>query len=205
MGDRDTMTVASLLSKLFIHSAVPEEVCSLEAWHILFRSASCFVFQAYNVVECKGRQQFSQRFLNSIEKANVEENVCEENSPVTLYLSRLEMRRDPEISEASLIHMSLFQFMSCMDRRGKLLRARAKNAIVKEKPYLHLDARRREAGGMARMWFTFASSLYKSIRRPSSSRTMPRPLPNCMISCRVAHCPGLAEEKDMPNIIVLRK
>lgn len=35
MGDRETMTVASLLSKLFIHSAVPEEICSLEAWHVL--------------------------------------------------------------------------------------------------------------------------------------------------------------------------
>ena len=36
MGDRDTMTVASLLSKLFIHSAVPEDICALEAWHLLF-------------------------------------------------------------------------------------------------------------------------------------------------------------------------
>ena len=35
MGDRETMTVASLLSKLFIHSAVVEEICSFEAWRVL--------------------------------------------------------------------------------------------------------------------------------------------------------------------------
>ena len=164
MGDRDTMTVASLLSKLFIHSAVPEEVCSLEAWHILFdlpRVLSSSHITSLNVKE----DNSSLKDLNSIEKANVEENVVKK-TPVTLYLSRLEMRRDPEISEASLIHMSLFQFMSCMDRRGKLLRARAKNAIVKEKLYLHLDARRREAGGMARMCLRLHRAFTKASEDP---------------------------------------
>ena len=164
MGDRDTMTVASLLSKLFIHSAVPEEVCSLEAWHILFdlpRVLSSRHITSLNVKE----DNSSLKDLNSVEKANVEENVVKK-TPVTLYLSRLEMRRDPGISEASLIHMSLFQFMSCMDRRGKLLRARTKNAIVKEKPYLHLDARRREAGGMARMCLRLHRAFTKASEDP---------------------------------------
>ena len=164
MGDRDTMTVASLLSKLFIHSAVPEEVCSLEAWHILFdlpRVLSSRHVTSLNVKE----DNSSLKDLNSIEKASVEENVVKK-TPVTLYLSRLEMRRDPEISEASLIHMSLFQFMSSMDRRGKLLRTRAKNAIVKEKPYLHLDARRREAGGMARMCLRLHRAFTKESEDP---------------------------------------
>ena len=36
MQDNETMTVVSLLSKLFIHAAVPDALCSLEAWHVLF-------------------------------------------------------------------------------------------------------------------------------------------------------------------------
>ena len=32
MRDDETMTVTSLLSKLFIHTAVPDQICSLEAW-----------------------------------------------------------------------------------------------------------------------------------------------------------------------------
>lgn len=35
MRDTETMTIAALLPKLFIHAAVPEEICSLEAWHTL--------------------------------------------------------------------------------------------------------------------------------------------------------------------------
>ena len=36
MQDHETMTVTSLLSKPLIHTAVPDQICSLEAWHILF-------------------------------------------------------------------------------------------------------------------------------------------------------------------------
>eukprot|EP00435_Cladocopium_sp_Y103_P007326 s4938_g2.t1 len=35
MRDTETMTVAALLSKLFIHAAVPEDISSLETWHML--------------------------------------------------------------------------------------------------------------------------------------------------------------------------
>ena len=38
MRDAETMTVASLLSRLFIHAAVPEEISSLEAWHVLLQT-----------------------------------------------------------------------------------------------------------------------------------------------------------------------
>ena len=51
----------------------------------------------------------------------------------------------------SLEQMSLFQFMCRVDRRGNSLSLRKKGNIVKEKPYLRLDVRRPEAGGMARM------------------------------------------------------
>ena len=38
MRDTETMTVASLLSRLFLHAAVPEEISSLEAWHVLLQT-----------------------------------------------------------------------------------------------------------------------------------------------------------------------
>ena len=61
------------------------------------------------------------------------------------------MKAQVDISAASLENMSLFQFISRIDRRGKSLHLRTKSTIVKEKPFLRLDARRKEAGAMARL------------------------------------------------------
>ena len=76
MGDRDTMTVASLLSKLFIHSAVPEEICSLEAWHLLFdlpRALSSRYVSSLNVKE----EQQAFKHLTQVEQAKEEESVLQ--------------------------------------------------------------------------------------------------------------------------------
>ena len=79
MADRDTMTVASLLSKLFIHSAVPEDICSLEAWHLLFdlpRAISSRYVSSLNVKE--DQQTFKN--LTQVEQAKEEESVLQKNS-----------------------------------------------------------------------------------------------------------------------------
>ena len=149
MGDRETMTVASLLSKLFIHSAVPEEICSLEAWHVLLdlpRVLSSRYVTSLNVKEDSN----ALKDLASVELARADENVVKK-SKVALYLDRFNMRAQADISAASLENMSLFQFISRMDRRGKSLHLRKKSIIVKERPFLRLDARRKEAGAMARL------------------------------------------------------
>ena len=124
MGDRETMTVASLLSKLFIHSAVPEEICSLEAWHVLLdlpRVLSSRYVTSLNVKEDSN----ALKDLASVELARVDENVVKK-SKVALYLDRFNMRAQADISAASLENMSLFQFISRTDRRGKSLHLRKK-------------------------------------------------------------------------------
>ena len=54
MPDEQEMTVASLLSKLFIHAAVPQEISSLEAWHVLQDLPRVFVFAANRGTQCQG-------------------------------------------------------------------------------------------------------------------------------------------------------
>ena len=149
MSDRESMTVASLLSKLFIHSAVPEEICSLEAWHLLMDLPRVLSSRHVTSLNVKDDSK-TFKDLNSIEKAKTEESVIQQNK-VQIYLDRFNMKVADALTEASLANMSLFQFVSRVDRRGKSLHLRAKSNIVKEKPFLRLDARRREAGGMARM------------------------------------------------------
>ena len=149
MSDRESMTVASLLSKLFIHSAVPEEICSLEAWHLLMDLPRVLSSRHVTSLNVKDDSK-TFKDLNSIEKAKTEESVIQQNK-AQIYLDRFNMKVADTLTEASLANMSLFQFVSRVDRRGKSLHLRAKSNIVKEKPFLRLDARRREAGGMARM------------------------------------------------------
>ena len=149
MGDRDTMTVASLLSKLFIHSAVPEHICSLEAWHLLFdlpRAISSRYVSSLNVKE--DQQAFKN--LTQVEQAKEEESVVQKNK-ISIYVDRFNMKTEGRIPAQTLEQMSLFQFFSRVERRRNSLHVRSKPNIVKEKPYLRLDMRRREAGGMARM------------------------------------------------------
>ena len=117
MGDRETMTVASLLSKLFIHSAVPDEICSLEAWHILMdlpRVLSSRYVTSLNVKD----DSSALKDLPSIELASAEENVVKK-SKVAVYLDRFNMKAQVDVSAASLENMSPFQFISRIDRRGK--------------------------------------------------------------------------------------
>ena len=83
MADRDTMTVASLLSKLFIHSAVPEDICSLEAWHLLFdlpRTISSRYVSSLNVKE--DQQTFKN--LTQVEQAKEEESVLQKKQSLNL-------------------------------------------------------------------------------------------------------------------------
>jgi len=72
------MTVASLLAKLFIHSAVPEEICSLEAWHLLMDLPRVLSSRHVTSLNVKDDSK-SFKDLNSIEKAKTEESVIQQN------------------------------------------------------------------------------------------------------------------------------
>ena len=125
MSDRESMTVASLLAKLFIHSAVPEEICSLEAWHLLMDLPRVLSSRHVTSLNVKDDSK-SFKDLNSIEKAKTEESVIQQNK-VQIYLDRFNMKVAETLPEASLASMSLFQFVSRVDRRGKSLHLRAKS------------------------------------------------------------------------------
>ena len=147
MQDTESMTVASLLSKLFIHAAVPDEICSLEAWHVLFDLPRVLASRYIDTISAKDTTVF--KGLNEIESATQEQKATKPRK-VQIYLERNACSRGRGLSAARLRGMSYSQFMSGVERRGRALTLRSKSKIVKEKPCLQLDAQRRDAVQMAR-------------------------------------------------------
>ena len=148
LPDEKTMTVVSLLSKLFIHAAVPEEVCSLEAWHILLDLPRALSSRRITTVSAKDTHAFKD--INEIETSLPDQRVTKFGK-LESYLSRMQQSCDDKLSPTILERMSFSAFVASVDHRGKRLSLRMKPNVVKEKPFLMLDARRRDAASMARM------------------------------------------------------
>ena len=149
MQDTETMTVASLLSKLFIHAAVPEDICSLEAWHVLFDLPRVLSSRYIVTVNAKDEQATSLKSLNEIQ-AGTQETIVSRPTKLEIYLERATAKRSAELTSEMLQQMSYVQFVSQVDRRGQNMSLRKKANIVKEKPFLQFDPRRRDAADMAR-------------------------------------------------------
>ena len=149
MQDHETMTVTSLLSKLFIHTAVPDQICSLEAWHILFDFPH--VLSSRFFVNLNAKEQPVLKDLQAIQTGSQDTTVTRQTK-LDIYTQRLQVANfgTNPTPETVLQQMSLAQFVGRVDRRGKKLSLRKKHAIVKENPYLNLDSRRPNAGDMAR-------------------------------------------------------
>ena len=146
--DHETMTVTSLLSKLFIHTAVPDQICSLEAWHILFDFPR--VLSSRFFVNLNAKEQPVLKDLQAIQTGTQDTTVTRQTK-LDVYTQRLQNANfGTNLTPETVQQMSLAQFVGRVDRRGKKLSLRKKNAIVKEKPYLNLDSRRPNAGDMAR-------------------------------------------------------
>ena len=156
MQDHDTMTVTPLLSKLFIHTAVPDQICSLEAWHILHDFPR--VLSSRFFVNLNAKEQPKLKQLETIQ-AGTEETTVTRQTKCDIYARRLENNEFGEKLNAEKVRkMSWAQFVARVDRRGKKFSLRKKQAIVKEKPYLNLDSKRPNAGDMAR----YALRLHRS-------------------------------------------
>ena len=156
MQDHDTMTVTSLLSKLFIHTAVPDQICSLEAWHILHDFPR--VLSSRFFVNLNAKEHLKLKQLETIQ-AGAEETTVTRQTKCDIYAKRLENHEFGEKLNAEKVRkMSWAQFVARVDRRGKKFSLRKKQAIVKEKPYLNLDSKRPNAGDMAR----YALRLHRS-------------------------------------------
>ena len=149
MQDTETMSVASLLSKLFIHAAVPEDICSLEAWHVLFDLPRVLSSRYIVTVNAKDEKATASKSFNEIE-AGTQETIVSKPTKLDIYLDRTTAKRSAELTYELLQQMSYVQFVSQVDRRGQNLSLRKKANIVKEKPFLQLDARRRDAADVAR-------------------------------------------------------
>ena len=148
MQDHETMTVTSLLSKLFIHTAVPDQICSLEAWHILFDFPR--VLSSRFFVNLNAKEQPVLKDLQAIQ-TGTEDTTVTRQTKLDIYTQRLQNANfGTNLTPETVQQMSLAQFVGRVDRRGKKLSLRKKHAIVKEKPYLNLDSRRPNAGDMAR-------------------------------------------------------
>ena len=150
------MTVTSLLSKLFIHTAVPDQICSLEAWHILHDFPR--VLSSRFFVNLNAKEEPKLKQLETIQ-AGTEETMVTRQTKCDIYARRLENNEFGENLTAEKVRkMSWAQFVARVDRRGRKFSFRKKQAIVKEKPYLNLDSKRPNAGDMAR----YALRLHRS-------------------------------------------
>ena len=135
MPDDQEMTVASLLSRLFIHAAVPQEISSLEAWHVLLDLPRVLSSRQVMALNAKDTQSF--RDISEIERSNQEESALRP-SKVENYMSRMRGKRDEALRAEDLQRMSWAKFLSRVTRggRGQRLSLRRKPCIVKEKPFL---------------------------------------------------------------------
>ena len=146
MKDNETMTVASLLSKLFIHAAVPDVISSLESWHVIWMLPRTLCTRTFSPHSAK-----DSRSLVSAEEAkskSLEDNVTRK-SKKELYLDR-EILPPRGMAADQMRALSWSKYVARIDLRGASQFLRPRSRIVKEKPFLNLDARRSDAATMAR-------------------------------------------------------
>ena len=151
MRDTDTMTVSSLLCKLFIHAAVPDDICSLEAWHLLWELPRAMSSRYVTALNAKDAI-VPLNALSTIEGGTAADEATQ-TTKLGQYLQRCQVSLRSPLTKDMLRRMSLSQFIARVDRRGyrhKSCGLRVKSTIVKEKPYLQLDLRKRGGADMAR-------------------------------------------------------
>jgi hypothetical protein len=163
-------TVASIMSKAFIATAVPDTLSSLEAWHVLLglkRTSCSRGFAALNLdaalrpVACPETEKDMKRQTRKRARAQTDGHDRPEDKeeattsviqkiPVEHYVNRLDGNVDGAIRDW-LQKCNLATFQAEVDRRGSRLHRREKPKIIKLKPYLNLDMAGPNAPKMARL------------------------------------------------------
>ena len=157
-----TMTISSLLSKAFIATAVPDAICSAEAWHILFgldRTLCSRTFSPLNLDASKTMRMLSSPghdqeqpsdSANGKKRKRQTTNLLR-RTPVERYLYRMNSCMSATVTLQHLEACSLHKFVAeYEDKQGKLWK-RKQSRIVKVKPYLNLDMSLPGAPNMARL------------------------------------------------------
>jgi len=119
-GDGSTMTVASLLSKAFIATAVPETLSALEAWHILWqlpRTVRSRFFKGLNMDGLTG-VKMPKEVAKENEDVGLDGDAAQrkkqfnKTTPIERYSFRLKCRCKDPVLAAELPRMSLLRFTS---------------------------------------------------------------------------------------------
>ena len=146
MKDNETMTVASMLSKLFIHAAVPDVISSLESWHVIWmlpRTLSTRTFSPHSAKDARSLVSAEET------KSKTPEDNVTRKSKKEQYLDR-DILPPRGMTADRMRALSWSQYAARIDVRGASQFLRLRSRIVKEKPFLNLDSRRSDAATMAR-------------------------------------------------------
>jgi len=159
-----TTTVASVMAKGFIATSVPDQVCSLEAWHLLWglRRVVCTrVHQSLNMDGLRGVKLPGHMAGEGEGKGLGREARMTKEMPWERYGKRGELGLSAGtvarlggaegVARRRVEECSLWEFVTRFEFRGGVLVYREKPRVLIPKPYLHLDMLRPTAGSTARM------------------------------------------------------
>ena len=149
-----TMTVASLLAKAFIATAVPDTLCCLEAWHVLWalpRAVHTRFFKPLNMdglIGIKAPKDVERQKENDDQAKPPR---FQKVSPVQLYAKKEDMKCLRQDLKEALPAYNLLRFSAEVDVRDGVVSWRKKARVMKLKPYLQLDVTKPTAAKHAKM------------------------------------------------------
>ena len=165
-------TIASVMSKAFIATAVPDTLCGLEAWHLLLGLNRTMCSRGF--IALQGDAEKAHRSVAIPKKpvqpaavvvpdtvdvdgaagsvADVLETTLVRKTPAERYCERFRGKMlGARVTAEWLEAIGLATYQAEVEDRGDTLTRRRKPKVVKAKPYLNLDMSSAQAARMARM------------------------------------------------------
>ena len=155
-----TMTVASLLAKAFIATAVPDCLCCLEAWHILWglpRTVASRFFKGLNMDGLTGVKEPKKVPKEGTKQAEEQGTKLSKRTVIQLYADRADLPCEDEELKAALPGYCLLRFSAELDFDQKKgfkktgAGGRFRPRVMNLKPYLQLDVSAPTAAKHAKM------------------------------------------------------
>ena len=152
-------TIASVMSKAFIATAVPDTLCGLEAWHLLLGLNRTVCSRGFTALQGDGEKALRSVAIpkeavgqpavvpsdaaggdGESADADVLEKSLVRKTPVERYCERFQGKQlGKGVTVEWLEGISLATYQAEIDERGDTLSRRGKPKVVKVKPYLKLD------------------------------------------------------------------
>ena len=132
----ETLTIASLLSKAFIATAVPDALCGLEAWHILWELPRTVCSRYFKSLNMDGLQWVKPP-KEVARKAEWEfPKKISRGTPVKVYTERMRIPCRDAALKAQWPTYTLQRFHSEVDFMNGSLHRRSIPRVLRMKPYL---------------------------------------------------------------------